>query len=174
MLTTALSRTNWTVYSSTTIYSFFWTCEPSYRCGRQGRIKMPVAALESSRSMKALISPCLLLMISSDMINYLLWQIGAYWDIMKNIEAYWNILKELVRLSIHRRVCAAHGGQPSSRERAAAGGPAGRVPGCYICYNFLTSLLLSLQLCYNINTSFFTTLLHHCNNIVTATVTSLL
>ena len=91
---------------------------------------MSVPALEPSRPMKALISPCLLLMISSDMINYLLWQIGAYWDIMKNIEAYWNILKELVRLSIHRRVCAAHGGQPSSRERAAAGGPAGCADGC--------------------------------------------
>jgi len=32
-------------------------------------------------------------------------------------------------VSVHRRVCAAGGGTPSSRERAAAGGPAGRVHG---------------------------------------------
>jgi len=32
-------------------------------------------------------------------------------------------------VSVHRRVCAAGGGTPSSRERAAAGGPTGRVCG---------------------------------------------
>ena len=82
-------------------------------------------------------------MTSSNMFKQIQTQIETDWNGLRRIETDWNRLErietdwkgfkqiETVGNGVNSDgACARRkGAQPSSRERAAAGGPAGRVPG---------------------------------------------